>query len=341
VAGFVPGEAGEFLRHPPLRVLWDGSAAVMLFFALSGFVLSLPFTGEDSSIQPIGFLIRRIARLYPAYWAALILALALRSLVLGHGPLLGVSPWADSLWSDPVSPSTLVKHFLMIAPGIDTHAIDPVIWSLVIEMKVSIVFPLILVLVRNTARPGIALLVMTASLSASAYLRSLDVLPIFLGASYLAKYRLPLETWITGLPLVGKTCLFASGVFLYGTSSFLGKGSLRTILANGFGACLLLLMFLAWKPLAKFASSRPVHFLGRVSYSFYLVHLPILLLVYALLLPAVKSMAVCALVSLLCSLLVAEAMYRVIESPAQDLGRRLSTTRTVSAEFPAISRPPD
>src|SRR5262249_7776852 len=42
----IPGpRLSDRLMESPLRVLWDGTAAVDLFFVLSGFVLSLPFVG--------------------------------------------------------------------------------------------------------------------------------------------------------------------------------------------------------------------------------------------------------------------------------------------------------
>lgn len=68
---------------PPLRSLWDGQAAVVLFFVLSGFVLTLPYVGPSPKrVDTAPFIVRRLTRLYPAYWTAILLALffSLRSL---------------------------------------------------------------------------------------------------------------------------------------------------------------------------------------------------------------------------------------------------------------------
>ena len=38
---------GWWLTHTPLHLVWDGPAAVIVFFVLSGFVLTLPFLREQ------------------------------------------------------------------------------------------------------------------------------------------------------------------------------------------------------------------------------------------------------------------------------------------------------
>lgn len=67
----------EFISKTPLHIFWDGGAAVAFFFVLSGFCLALPYIGGDEckEISYFRFLIRRIFRLYPAYWFALILCI--------------------------------------------------------------------------------------------------------------------------------------------------------------------------------------------------------------------------------------------------------------------------
>src|ERR1700676_1028669 len=87
--------ASRYLNNPVLRPFWDGPSAVMLFFVLSGFVLTLPYTGmRTRKIDPVPFWIRRLTRLYPAYWVALTLALTLRFLVFQPHGLHGLSDWS-------------------------------------------------------------------------------------------------------------------------------------------------------------------------------------------------------------------------------------------------------
>ena len=78
--GMIPATAlMETLRSSPARILWDGAAAVSLFFVLSGFVLALPFIGPIAKrLDVADFLVRRVFRIYPAYLVAIGLSLLLR-----------------------------------------------------------------------------------------------------------------------------------------------------------------------------------------------------------------------------------------------------------------------
>ena len=58
---------------------WDGTGAVLVFFVLSGFVLTLAFTGPAKSGEPrwANYYARRIPRLYVPVWAAIALAIGI------------------------------------------------------------------------------------------------------------------------------------------------------------------------------------------------------------------------------------------------------------------------
>ena len=117
VAGLVPHFDESGPSHSILHIFWDGASAVTLFFVLSGYVLSLPFTGSaPKRLDLAGFLLRRVTRLYPAYWFALVIAIGLRYVVLRHNNLQMISVWAGSLWTAPINLGTLIEHFFMVAP---------------------------------------------------------------------------------------------------------------------------------------------------------------------------------------------------------------------------------
>jgi peptidoglycan/LPS O-acetylase OafA/YrhL len=56
----------EGLSKTPFSFLLNGGAAVMFFFVLSGFVLSLPFVNGDKPLNLAAFYIKRLLRIYPA-----------------------------------------------------------------------------------------------------------------------------------------------------------------------------------------------------------------------------------------------------------------------------------
>src|ERR1700761_5358530 len=56
--------------------IFNGRAAVMVFFVLSGYVLTRSLgPGEVTTGSLFGFYVKRVFRIYPAIWAASILAL--------------------------------------------------------------------------------------------------------------------------------------------------------------------------------------------------------------------------------------------------------------------------
>jgi peptidoglycan/LPS O-acetylase OafA/YrhL len=327
--------AAHLLARPLMRPLWDGPGAVMLFFVLSGFVLTLPYVGSTpKKIDTVPFLIRRIARLYPAYWVVISLALALRFGVFSPQGLNGLSAWARMHWQLPITGVSILRHISMISPYLNASEVDPVIWSLIIEMKVSLIFPAILWLVVSTRRYqyAIAALILTLSLSAfihgpmdegSPWLHVLTMLPVFLFGSYLAKYRaaivprLRTSVWL-------RVAAGISGLLLYNSQwllPWLNRGVFR--LGSAVGSGILILVFLGSESLEKIGTSRPILFLGDVSYSFYLIQLPILLAMASVVYPLTSSLTLCIAISLFCSLLLAWVIYVTVEIPGQNYGRRL------------------
>src|SRR5579859_882796 len=75
--------------HLPLSlILWSGHGFVLVFFALSGFVLFIPFKKGNVAYAP--YLVKRVARLYPAFVVAVLLSAALYTLV-DHRPIAGLN----------------------------------------------------------------------------------------------------------------------------------------------------------------------------------------------------------------------------------------------------------
>ncbi len=337
--GLFPGSDSFAAQRTPLHILWDGAAAVTFFFLLSGYVLVLPFVGNKRrKIDAVGFIVKRFFRLYPAYWCALAFALLLRYITLQHNHLGMLSPWANGLWQFPVTMKLVITQFLMLVPGIETHGIDPVIWSLVIEMKISLIFPAIIFLVQRTPRIRYALFILAGLAIICPLLRSFAVLPIFTAGAYMAKYSAPLRDWIAPKSNFVKALALFVALGFYGAPTFLRLGDQWNSgdFLTAAGAAILLLLSLHWRPLSCFTTSNSVHFLGSVSYSFYLIHLPILLAVASALYPLLHSILLCAAAALILSLALSKLMYDWVEMPMVRFGREAAKLLQRKALKPAL-----
>ena len=323
-------DAGNWAVRPSVyRLLWDGRAAVLLFFVLSGYVLTLPYLGErERGLRVAGFWLRRVTRLYPAYWCALLVALGLRWAVLGHNHLGLLNGWALSIWAEPLPWKVLVRQFLMVAPGVDTNGLDPVIWSLIVEMKASLIFPAIVWVVRRTPQWALGVLLVGGLAFAGQSPQGLATLTLMQGmqffvlGSYLARYRVSLLGWVRGLGPAGRAVLLAAAVVLYGNAAIFGDRGRLTCALGGVGSALLILLVIELPWMARMATVGPVRLLGTVSYSFYLLHLPILLAVSNLVYVWTHSVVACGVAALAVMLVVSRGVWAVAEIPAQEWGRR-------------------
>jgi peptidoglycan/LPS O-acetylase OafA/YrhL len=107
-----------FLHTRPIGLhVQNGVLGVLLFFAISGFVI---FMTLDRCRAPLDFVVSRFARLFPAYWVAVALTWTLVALVGLPGHQV---PWTQGL----VNLSMLQSFFTI--PNV-----DEVYWSLQLEL---------------------------------------------------------------------------------------------------------------------------------------------------------------------------------------------------------------
>jgi peptidoglycan/LPS O-acetylase OafA/YrhL len=109
---FFPEKAGWTI----LNIFW-GSYGVHLFFIVSGFVI---FMTIERSLNRLDFIVSRLSRLYPVYWAALILTVMFDF----ANPALGFHPTFGQI----VVNLTMLQDFVRVAP------VDGSYWSLTYEL---------------------------------------------------------------------------------------------------------------------------------------------------------------------------------------------------------------
>jgi len=301
-----------WLRFTPLRLLVDGHAAVVIFFLLSGFVLALPVT-QDSQPQFFPFIAKRICRVFIPFAATiLVIAMALHIAPLQQNPL--ASNWFNNNITslDNVS---LTDHLLMT--GFDMK-LNPVMWSLVHEIRISAFLLVIFMAIRRFGALGTTLcslllsVIFTLGMSDSAngsWQSTAHFLWMFSVGAALSFHRETIKCFISCVrgDLVVALWLFAFGLlaipFDRVWSDFL----------IGSGAVLLIVLSLRAGMVVSVLNSRIPIWLGRVSYSLYLIHWPMLFFV-------VSNDAMPLWAALTLTLITAEITHRTVESPAHKLG---------------------
>ncbi len=142
--------------YTPARIVWAGYEAVTLFYVLSGLVLALPWV-EERPPEYRKYAIRRMCRLYIPYVVGIVAAGVLNVALLQHAYVSGASQWVNSMtWTNPVTPFVIFDHFAIIGH----HAtINGVTHTLIWEIRVSLIFPLIIVpIMRWGLRGALAVL---------------------------------------------------------------------------------------------------------------------------------------------------------------------------------------
>lgn len=319
----------EWLR----KGLFDSKAAVMLFFVLSGYVLSLSLGSKAPSFNAyVKFGVRRLLRLYPVYWAALLLAFMVLLAVqqTGAGQVTGLPAWFLD------APGLQLKQWFLqstlVAPGMKSDFDLPTVWTLMTEAKVSIVFPFLAWSILRSSPPIACALVAALVLGSHWLDQHIVGTAAFLGMFALGTLlcRVPPAVW-TRLNNTTWSGLLLLGLVLYATISW------RYVMPSiwlgyylcGLGSLILIAGTIHW-PLMRSALTRLQHLLRiDLSYSIYILHYPVLVALKKIAGPAVATSPWLAFI-LAVTLTVALGLllHYTLEQPAIELGRRLTRSRS-------------
>ena len=146
------------------------------------------------------FLLKRRCRIYIPYIVAILIAILCQTTMSKYG-ISDLSEWFNRSWTLESSLSLIVQHILLVGKY-NTDAYNGVIWSLVHEMRISIIFPLVLmVCLRKTLRDSlltlfsfsicsvVILLLFHSSLTLTSYALTLHYTVLFLLGALVAKYK--------------------------------------------------------------------------------------------------------------------------------------------------------
>ena len=121
-------------------LLANGNHAVSLFFSLSGFLLSLPYWKAMVDHRPFPdvrtYLLRRTARILPAYYVALTALI-----IIG------------ALWRIPDARADILLHYIFLFnfAEFSIFSINPPFWTLAVEIQFYLLLPCIFLLINKSS----------------------------------------------------------------------------------------------------------------------------------------------------------------------------------------------
>lgn len=301
--GLGDGLVDQILFHTYDKLLKWGDYAVEVFIVISGFSLMLQVARSGEKRLPKGargFYLRRVRRILPPYYAAIVLSLLLIAFVPGMGTAQGVY-WDFAL--PALTPDVIVSHFLFYHNGSSElfYRINPPMWSIAVEEQIYVLFPLLVLLWRGWGKwvtlalalfVGIVQVYLPFSypLSHSWYLGlfTLGMLGALIGFSPAAQDR-----WLRDLLPWGRLGVVFFVLFFvfnaldnrlgipHKTSTWIGDTLVGLTMLCVFVSFARATLTPGARPplLMRLLRLAPLRFVGKFAYSLYLLHVPVLALV--------------------------------------------------------------
>ncbi len=344
------------LFHAGLAGLVGGFIGVDVFFVISGFLITGLLLREHERTGRIGFLqfyARRARRLLPAAIVVLVATLVVALNVVDplDRPAVGLDGASAAL-------SIANIRFALASGDYFSSVATPSpflhYWSLAVEEQFYLVWPAMIMLVAGGLRAASSrrritrtlIVIVAVSFAANLFLTD--------AAANWAFYSLPTRAWelgLGGLLAVGPVALARVPGPVVGIAGWLGLGAIvlaaltldSSLAYPGAAALLPSLGTVAliaggtrrFGP-GRLLSIAPLRFLGRISYSLYLVHWPILVLAPFVIGTEPDDIARLGLVGL--SIGAAFASWALVETPFRRVRATLAVRpgRTVSIGLAAI-----
>jgi peptidoglycan/LPS O-acetylase OafA/YrhL len=307
----------------------SGNLGVDIFFVLSGFVIAHSVSRGERSWRYLGrFALRRSIRLDPPLWATIAVEIIL--IVVGRRlfPALG-TPLPG--WPQVIASVTYSQRFLGLPD------IVPVFWSLTYEVQFYIVLVGGLVLLHRVAsRQSIAkgLFVLMFCYSLGIWLGAIPAPLRGLFIDRWFQFALGIAAWATFMHHVSKAQFAAVCLFTLCALLVLSPATYRihSTEVSVIAAAVMAFVSLTGR-LESLLAGPVIQFLGRISYSLYLIHASIGWRFISLfrklfgpdLGPAMGVLAFLGGIGL--SVLAAWMMYAALEAPSVKLARRIHLPR--------------
>jgi peptidoglycan/LPS O-acetylase OafA/YrhL len=280
------------------------------------------------------FVIRRLARIYPAIWVATIVGVP--ALYLGHW--IARDPDFTAWMMKYIVPPN-PKQILLGLAGADNTVLMP-LWTIYVELVGSFLIPLMAWLAIRGRTTAVAMIIALAVIACVAMHWPKPALP----ARYLVYFAIgvtlalfPSRRMANAAPLalVAGILLITVGPVLY---LLLKTGQLQPAtffyqdyfvgFVEASGAALLISALTSDALDARWLRSMALQRLGERSYSLYLVHAPILVLIASALprMSPIAAMIVLAVATAVVAIIISGLIFRYAELPGMALGKKITAS---------------
>lgn len=323
----------DVISQSPVKLLTAGNEAVLVFFVLSGLVVVLPVFKEGFSWM--GFLSARVVRLYGPVIAALLLSTLLIYLVPRDRSTMPEGSWMAETHAESVTWSSFFSQASLVPRQ---YSLNNPLWSLHWELLYSIVMPLAVALALLIRRWALIAVAVCCALSFAGRIfeqSELLYFPIFFIGTIMAARMPDLLAWVQRPRSRWFMPTFAVASVVLLIASWLA----RPIAPSGSelshalwalaapGAAGVVLVSLAWGPVVRLFETKVVQWFGKISFSLYLVHVPVLAtLAFAI---GADQYLLVGAIGIPLSILIAWAFYQGVEARIHRMARRVH--RSVAA----------
>jgi peptidoglycan/LPS O-acetylase OafA/YrhL len=255
----------------------------------------------------------------------------LQDALYGHNRF-GAIQWASITWNHPVELKSVAQHLLFIG-DYDYTQYNTAFWSLVYEMRISLIFPLLFIIVDRLSLLGSIFVIAGFTLAGihvgvHQMLITFEYIAIFLIGILLAKSMDRIGLLYKSISPTSRIlfALLSAAVYICG-HSLVVYGPIWHLgdIPTALGAAGLIVIALNSVVASRLLDTPIPSFLGRISYSLYLVHGTVLFAMTALMGNKISHVLFFGLY-LTVSILLSWGFYLGVEAPFMKMSRRVGRT---------------